>query len=419
MPRKKSTRRSSPSRRPGGLISPLRAGGRALGDLQVPYRRFLEAETEQDGSAMPVADVEARLMESLGWLLLDQGDVVVPNSATVFSAEELQGLFTQVVPAVAEHNGLDAQELVDETRVAWTTYLMFLGESGTWQGEPDDLADCLDVASGGVGGTAAGEAGILEALEAVATGVSPQAELADLSSVPVVAAGFRALDALAAGVEFGARPDLVDGPGMEALRSALGDELDQLDPVALLLDWMETGTVEFSGGRSTVPLAADPGRALEQRCAVGSAVLSQAVTRVLAESATPGAVVGALSVVASSVLDPMTSGSLRELLTADLLTADPLTADGDGPGGADDVAAATATVQRLVEAQVLSPVEPWTARAGLSRAVLDVVATFFDTPVEDDGGQDDGGQDDGGQEDGGQEDGGQEDGAVQAAPAGG
>ncbi|MGI4896460.1 MAG: hypothetical protein ACRYF3_15250, partial [Janthinobacterium lividum] len=263
MPKKKTTRHAHTGR-PAGVMSPLRAGGRALGDLQVPYRRFLLSEEETgagDASVLPVADIEARLMESLGWLLLDGGDAtprtVAPNSATVFSAGELRSLFTQVVPAVAEHNGLDAQELVDETRVAWTTYLMFLGETGAWQGESDDLGDCLDVASGGIGADVSAEASVLDALEAVALSVPLDDELAALSAVPIVAAGWRALDVLAAGVEAGAEPNLVDGPLVEVLRRELGD---RMDPVALLLDWLEAGTVEFVRGRTRVPVGKDPAR---------------------------------------------------------------------------------------------------------------------------------------------------------------
>jgi hypothetical protein len=76
-----------------------------------------------------------------------------------------------------------------------------------------------------------------------------------------------------------------------------------------------------------------------------------------------------LSVVASSVLDPMSSPRLRELLEQ--------TDDGS------EYEAALAVVARLVELGVLSSVEPWTARPGLAGAVLDVVEGFFSSEPQD------------------------------------
>ncbi len=60
-------------------------------------------------------DVEARLMESLGWLVLSLESDLVPAAARRFDPADLSELFTEIVPAVAEHNDLDPQELVDET----------------------------------------------------------------------------------------------------------------------------------------------------------------------------------------------------------------------------------------------------------------------------------------------------------------
>ncbi len=187
---KKKKPRGHPARHPaaGNQLSPLRAGGRVLGDLQVPFRRFLEAERAEDGEQepgeasleLPVEDVEARLMESLGWLVLSLETDLVPAAARRFDAADLSELFTEIVPAVAEHNDLDAQELVDETRLAWTSYLMFLGESEQWAGEPEELADCLDVASGGVAGAVAGQGSVLDALTAAEAAVPLADRLEDL-----------------------------------------------------------------------------------------------------------------------------------------------------------------------------------------------------------------------------------------------
>ena len=66
---------------------------------------------------------------------------------------------------------------------------------------------------------------------------------------------------------------------------------------------------------------------------------------------------------------PMTSGRLRELLTE--------------TGDEADLPRTLETVDRLVGLGVLSPVEPWTTRAGLAGAVLDVVDGFFGTEPED------------------------------------
>ncbi|WP_337059913.1 hypothetical protein [Kineococcus sp. G2] len=367
MPKKKKPARRTTGPRPAPGLSPLRAGGRALGDLQVEYRAFLE--TEEDEAVLEPGDLEARLMESLGWLLLDTGEPVERSSATYFSAAELRALFTELVPAVAEHNDLDAQELVDEVRVAWTTYLMFLGESGAWRGAPEELADCLDVASGGIAGTASDQRSVLDALEAAALAVPAEDELRDLRTVPVVTGALEALDALRAGIPVGEEP-VVDGPVVDALRAGVGEALD---PVALWLDWTASGVVEVVDGRTHVPGPVDALHDVDNRRDVAAGVLSTAVTNVLAASSTPAAVVGGLSVVTASVLDPMTTPQLRAVLES----------TGDG----DELPAALETVRALGELGVLSTVEPWTARPGVAGAVHDVVSVFFaeDRDDEDEG----------------------------------
>ncbi|WP_432484452.1 hypothetical protein [Kineococcus esterisolvens] len=357
MPKKKKPVRRTAGPRPTPGLSPLRAGGRALGDLQVEYRTFLE--TEEDEAVLAPGDLEARLMESLGWLLLDSGEPVVRASATRFAPAELRALFTEVVPAVAEHNGLDPQELVDEVRVAWTTYLMFLGESGAWQGGPEELADCLDVASGGIAGAASDQSSVLDALEAAALAVPAEEQLRDLQAVPVVAGALRALDLLRAGVPVGEEP-VVDGPVIDALRGEVGEVLD---PVALWLDWSATGVVEVVGGRTHVPGPVDALHDVDARRDVAAAALASAVTTVLASSANDAAVVGGLSVVTSAVLGPMTTQQLQAVLES----------TGDG----EELAAALDTVRALADLGVLSPVEPWTARPGVAGAVHEVVSTFF------------------------------------------
>ncbi|GAA0293203.1 hypothetical protein [Kineococcus aurantiacus] len=372
MPKKKKSR-GHPARHAEALsqMSPLRAGGRVLGDLQIPFRRFLEAEFDQDAqeagqeqdAPMPVEDVEARLMESLGWFALSFGFDLVPATATRFAAADLAELFTEVVPAVAQDNGLDPQELVDETRLAWTSYLMFLGESEQWAGEPEELADCLDVASGGVGGSASGQAGVLDALAAVEARVPLADRLADLEGLPVVAAFWRAFDALAAGVDLQGR-EPADSPAVDVLREEFS-AVPEVDPVAVLLDLAGDGVLTFEGGRTAVVDAQDP----ERRYQVATFALATVVTGVLATTTSPAAVVGALTVVTSSVLQPMTSAELRASLEAS--------------GDAEEFEATRERLARLVELGVLSPVEPWTARPGLAGAVLDVVDGFFRPTDED------------------------------------
>ncbi|WP_432511391.1 hypothetical protein [Kineococcus sp. SYSU DK001] len=363
MPKKKKSR-GHPARQPAtsSQMSPLRAGGRALGDLQVPFRRFLEAEHAEDGGggatdALPVEDLEARLMESLGWLLLSFETDLTPAAARAFTPADLAELFTEIVPAVAEHNDLDPQELVDETRLAWTSYLMFLGETEEWAGEPEELADCLDVASGGVGGAASGQAGVLDALAAAEARVPPADRLADLVALPVVAGFLAALDELAAGVDLDGR-ELADSPAVEVLRTRLAD-VPEVDPVALLLDLAGDGVLQVADGRTAVPGAADP----ERRYQAATFALASVVTGVLASTDSPGAIVGALSVVTSSVLQPVTSGELRGFL--------------ESAGDEAELPAALARLTRLVDLGVLSAVEPWTARPGFAGAVLDVVDGFF------------------------------------------
>ncbi|MEZ0491076.1 hypothetical protein AB2L28_02345 [Kineococcus sp. TBRC 1896] len=366
MPKKKKPR-GHPARQPaaGNQLSPLRAGGRVLGDLQVPFRRFLEAERAEDGEQdpgelpgeVPVEDVEARLMESLGWLVLSLEADLGPAAAREFDPADLAELFTGIVPAVAEHNGLDPQELVDETRLAWTSYLMFLGETEQWSAEPEQLADCLDVASGGVGGALAGRGSVLDALQAAEAAVLPADRLADLQALDVVAAFLAGLDELAGGVDL-AGAELPDGPAAEVLRSRLTD-VPEVDPVALLLDLFADGVLVVEGGRAVVPEATDPDR----RYRVATFFLASLVTGVLAACPSPAAIVAALSVVTSAVLQPMTAGEVRSSL--------------EETGEESELPAALAVVRRLVDLGVLSPVEPWAARPGTAGAVLDVVEGFF------------------------------------------
>ncbi|WP_380170404.1 hypothetical protein ACFEMC_15165 [Kineococcus sp. DHX-1] len=377
MPKKKKPR-GHPARHPaaGNQLSPLRAGGRVLGDLQVPFRRFLEAERAEDAEAdagelsleLPVEDVEARLMESLGWLVLSLESDLVPAAARRFDPADLSELFTEIVPAVAEHNDLDPQELVDETRLAWTSYLMFLGESEQWAGEPEELADCLDVASGGVAGAVAGQGSVLDALTAAEAAVPLTDRLEDLRSLDVVAAFLAAVDELAAGVDL-AGSELPESPVVEVLRSRLAD-VPEVDPVALLLDLLADGVLVVQDGRASLPDAEDPDR----RYQLATFFLASLVTGVLADCPSPAAIVAALSVVTSAVLQPMTAGELRGYL--------------EESEEGDEAPAALAVVRRLVDLGVLSPVEPWTARPGTAGAVLDVVDGFFRSESEQEPAQD-------------------------------
>ena len=367
MPKKKKSH-GHPAQRAvtGTPMSPLRAGGKVLGDLQVPFRRFLEAELLDDAEAgeapLEVGDLEARLMESLGWLVLSLELDPTPAAARRFHPEELQELFTEIVPAVAEHNELDAQELVDESRVAWTSYLMFLGETEEWAGEPEELADCLDVASGGVAGTTSGRGTVLDALQAAELAVPTATRLEDLSALPVVAAGLAALGELALGVEAGG-PEA--GPAIDVLSRHLQPFAPALDPLVEWADLLTHEVVVVVDGRTTVPALDD----VDHRCDVATTILASAVSGTLAASESPAAIVGALSAVTASVLDPMTSGRLRELLTES--------------GDEEEFEATSALLARIVDLGVLSSVEPWTARPGLAGAVLDVVDGFFGPDDED------------------------------------
>ncbi|NAZ83562.1 hypothetical protein GTR02_17250 [Kineococcus sp. R8] len=161
--------------------------------LQVPFRAFLEADADADAGEgavedwMSPGDVEARLMESLGWLLLAQGGEVVPSSATSFVPAELRSLLDDVLPQVAEANDLDVAELREEVASSWAAYLEFLGETDSWRGDVEDLADCLDV----VAADAADEAGayVLDGLAAAVAGLTLEEELAALAAVPAARVG--------------------------------------------------------------------------------------------------------------------------------------------------------------------------------------------------------------------------------------
>jgi len=340
MPKKKK----SHGRPDASQMSPLRAGGRILGDLQIPFRRFLETEFADEPEVVPLEDLEARLMESLGWLALSFGYDLVPATGTSFAGAELAELFTEIVPQVAEHNDLDAQELVDETRLAWTSYLMFLGESENWAGDPGDLADCLDVASGGVGAQAEMTGTVLDALAAAQNRLPVSDRVQDLLGLPTVAAAVQAVETHGAAAAQDFTP--VSEFDAEQFLAALGE----------------------SGLLTPGELSPE-----EYRYELGSAYLAALITDVLAACPSPGAIIGALSVVASSVLDPMSAPRLRELLEG----------TEDGSAVDEEFDAALAVVARLVELGVLSSVEPWTSRPGLAGAVLDVVEGFFSSEPQD------------------------------------
>jgi len=314
VPKKKSSRTSSRPVRTPVVRSPLRTGGRAIGDLQVPFRAFLEAEAdaigsdaveaevaEVDGAEAPddwmsPGDVEARLMESLGWLLLSQGEDVAPSSATYFTAAELQGLLGEVLPAVAEANDLDLPELREEVASSWASYLEFLGESGSWRGEDEELADCLDVVAADAPGELGGD--VLDALAVAVSGVTLEEELAALAAVPVVAAAT-------------AEEDLAP----EARRAA-----DRAVLVGWIVEQVTGATVEAG-------------------------------------------MVGGLSALASAVLGrPMSTGELQATV---------------GPDQPEAMSAALDLVSRLTAGGVLSADEPWTAPAGLGPAIAASVRVFF------------------------------------------
>ncbi|MFB9376050.1 hypothetical protein ACFFKU_00620 [Kineococcus gynurae] len=158
-------------------------GGRALGSGQVAFRAWLDAQDE-DETWMSSGDVEARLMESLGWLLLEHDVEPAPGTATSFAAGDLDDLVARITPAVAEANDLPEDELLEEVETAWTSYLRYLDESGTWSGSEDELADCLDA----VAGTPSGPPNVVSALLArLAADLDPVEEFAHLRTVPAAA----------------------------------------------------------------------------------------------------------------------------------------------------------------------------------------------------------------------------------------
>lgn len=192
MPKKKKSPRRPVTQ--AQLQSPLRVGGRALGDLQVPFRTFLEREASEDDPLAP-SDAEARLMESLGWLLIAEGEKPAASSATYFHAAELHELFTVVVPHVAGDNDLWADELLEETMFSWLQFLSFLDATGEWGGSTEEVLDCLHVAEGG---TPPGEE--MTAMYAAAAEVTHEQQVTDLTALPLVTAALEVLDGFSAGV---------------------------------------------------------------------------------------------------------------------------------------------------------------------------------------------------------------------------
>ncbi|WP_369068333.1 hypothetical protein [Kineococcus terrestris] len=374
MPKKKlARRRPGGPQRPTGELSPVRAGGRALDGLQVPYRTFLELE--EDETVMPAGDIEARLMESLGWFLLERGEDVVPAAARRFEADDLRGFLHELVPQVAQEHGVDPQALVDETRVAWTTYLMFLGESGQWEGQPEELAACLDVVSGGATGAEGDKHTVLDAVEAVAVAAGDDAERRALARLPFTRGVGALLDRLAAGEDVGTA-DVATGRGVDLVRGAVGE--DGPDATALWLEWLSGGVVEVEDGRTRVPGArrgedgADSG---EDGADADEGDLDLDVARdvavawvgeQLAAAGSPAAVVGALTALAAAVVDPVDEAGLADTLA--------------GSGDEALLPQVRAVVQRLADGGLLSGEAPWRADEGFARTVLQVLEQFFDPP---------------------------------------
>lgn len=195
------------------LQSPLRVGGRALGDLQVPFRTFLEREASEDDPLTP-ADTEARLMESLGWLLIAEGEKPAASSATYFHAAELHELFTVVVPHVAGDNDLWADELQEETMFSWLQFLSFLDATGEWDGSTEEVLDCLHVAEGG---NPPGEE--MVALYAAAADVTVEQQEHDLALLPSSAGAAAVLAGFADGVAV-TSPEDPGAAGREVLAAA-------------------------------------------------------------------------------------------------------------------------------------------------------------------------------------------------------
>lgn len=215
MPKKKKTPRRPVTQ--AQLQSPLRVGGRALGDLQVPFRTFLEREASEDDPLAP-ADAEARLMESLGWLLIAEGEKPTASSATYFHAAELHELFTVVVPHVAGDNDLWADELLEETMFSWLQFLSFLDATGEWDGSTEEVLDCLHVAEGG---SPPGEE--MTAMYAAAAEVTHEQQTADLTALPLVAAAQEVLAGFSDGVPVTSPED--PGPAAQQVLARAGDWL--------------------------------------------------------------------------------------------------------------------------------------------------------------------------------------------------
>lgn len=280
--KKKSPRRPSP---PAQNQSPLRVGGRALGELQVPFRTFLEREASEDDPLSP-ADTEARLMESLGWLLIAEGQKPTASSATYFQASELHDLFTEVVPVVAGDNELWADELLDETRFAWLQFLSFLDGADHWDGSLGEVLDCLHVADGG----SPPDETMLRMYEAAAA-VGPERQGADQGAVPAVGAAAAALRAF----DDGLRVDSDEEPG-EVVLGALAGVAEWLPATVLWEDLVSSGLLVVRGG------VARPAGDRGDELFLGSVV----VTSVLAE------VVDELPDAAAAVVAVLRAGTLGE-----------------------------------------------------------------------------------------------------------
>lgn len=119
-------------------------GERAMRDLREPFATWLDENVEVDEEVGAGAVVEALTVGAGGLLTVRPA-----ASLTRLTPEDVEALTVRVLPAMVEDSGTpEPEEMVADLESIWYQLLVFLGETGRWQGSDGDLEACLAMVEG-------------------------------------------------------------------------------------------------------------------------------------------------------------------------------------------------------------------------------------------------------------------------------
>lgn len=119
-------------------------GERAMRELREPFAAWLDENVEVDEEVGTGAVVEALTVGAGGLLTVRPAAVL-----TRLTPEDVEALTERVIPAMVEDVGTpEPEEMVEDLQSLWYQLLVFLGETGRWQGSEGDLEACLALVEG-------------------------------------------------------------------------------------------------------------------------------------------------------------------------------------------------------------------------------------------------------------------------------